>query len=249
MENNCDFLTDLGYTKEDIAGYVESRAEKIVSRVAANRDNVLENLRYLQDDFFDADVLLNMAFCYEAFTMNTDSFRHAVDLLKNDFPYEYADIMEQQFSGYDGIADRYAAKAKKPVTLYLPFLEVVPLGEDAVREAVESLKYPSTRVYGFVVILNEELGLGISAEDVPEDCLLDLEALKWEVLASAKELVKQGFPKNIIADMLQYCPRILMEPTHILQRVLQNHFGENYIVAMQVKAMEEDWVEKLQEME
>ena len=240
MREAFDFLLELGYSEQDIDAYVESNYEGILSELADYSYNVSENMKYVWDDF-DRELLLFLTTSYcEAFVMSPEVFRERFELLKAEFPYEYDAIIENQYWGDEG--DEFEASLKDSVpseSYYRAFLEVMPWGLRQTQEAIESLKNPSARLYRFICRLNEEYGIPVSTEDVPEDQLLELERCKFEVFQNAEYLTDQGMPEEIIISILAHCPNIMTEATFQLQDTLVACFGDDYIEVMKRKATED----------
>lgn len=229
------YLTELGYSDSDIHSYSTAWNKGILDYLEENKAHVLENMRYLQPDF-DKELLLKLPVFYpNAFVLSSDVFVQRFEILKNSFPDDYVDIVQKQFWGYDG----YDAAGGVPV-LYEPFLGMLHEDEETVKTAVESLTNPASRQYEFIIMLQKDIGIDISTDDIPEEELLDLECGKWEVLANAKTLTELGLTKDLLAELLWHCPHVLTYSTAELKNVLSRKFGDAYIEVLNEKYENDD---------
>lgn len=128
MERKFDYLSELGYSREDIVSYICSWNKNIITDLVDCHENVTANMKYIEDDF-DSELLLKLPVFYpETFVMDPQVFKKHFDILKTEFPDEYADIIEKQFWEDDGTRENC-----------VPILEVLSRGEVAVRAALEVL--------------------------------------------------------------------------------------------------------------
>ena len=96
MDANLDYLHKLGYSEQEIEAYSKEWAKEIISYLADNSANVVENMRLLQKDF-SRDLLLKFSVFYsDAFTLNPEMFSERISLLKQAFPDEWTDIMLEE---------------------------------------------------------------------------------------------------------------------------------------------------------
>lgn len=231
----CSYLTELGYSDSDIYSYSIAWNTEVLDYLEENEAHVLENMRYLQPDF-DKEFLLKLPFFYpNAFVLSPDVFVQRFEILKNSFPDDYVDIVQNQFGGHDG----YDAAGGVPV-LYEPFLGMLHEDEETIKTAVESLTNLASRQYEFIIMLQKDIGLDVSTDDIPEDELLDLECGKWEVLKNAKTLTEQGLTKDLLAELLWHCPHVLTYSTAGLEDILSRKFGNDYIEMLNKKYENDD---------
>lgn len=140
-------------------------------------------MSYIKEDI-EKELLLKFSVFYpETFAMSHESFKECIDLIRRKLP-DYRDLFVKQFWGYEGTDSIYATEEEiSDEMLYIPLLQVVgKSNEEQLRMAISSLKEPSQRLYKFIMMLNKELGMSLTAEDFPEGCLLDLDISKWEAL-------------------------------------------------------------------
>ena len=230
MDERFAYLLELGYTGDEIAEYSRCWAEGILSYLADNSYNVLRNMSYIKEDL-ERELLLKFPVFYpETFVMNHESFKKYIDLIRRELP-DYKELFVKQFWAYEGVDSIYAIKEEiSNEILYIPLLQVVGMGdENQLCMAISSLKEPSQRLYKFIMMLNKELGVSLTAEDFPEDCLLDLEISKWEVLRNSEFLLAEGLSEDIVCRFYWSCPWLLTCSVEGLQATLQEEFGENYI--------------------
>ena len=248
MSNRYNYLLELGYSEKEVNSYTHKWNEGIISYIADYSANVMANMQYLKADF-DADLLLKLPVFYpETFVMDPNEFKTYFDTLKSEFPNEYADIIEKQFWGYEGFDSVYITlDIIESESLYVPFLEIMSHDEAAIQEAIVSLRNPSTRLYKFIVMLNKA-EIDISADDLSDGVLYDLEISKWEVLQNAEFLLEQEVDPEIIADMLWYCPYIMVGSVETLSEALIEQFGEEYAEVMREKSGDDDWGDILCEL-
>ena len=237
MAVDMSYLFSLGYTEEDLREYEASWADGIIAFLSANQANVIENMRFLRQDF-ESDLLLRLPVFYpDAFALEPQDFSKHVSALKAAFPYDWSDIIEGQFSGFDGMDGTYMTEdVVKNRILYQPFLETVGTNRESdVMEALRSLQAPSSRIYKFIVMLTKETGLDLAAEDFPEETLLDLEQAKYEVVDNVCALQKKGMTESVIRTILWCNPMMLWCSTSYLDNVLRSSFGDNYVETMEEK--------------
>lgn len=230
------YLVDLGYSSSDINAYCLAWDKGILDYLSCNKEYVSKNMLYLQNDF-DKDLLLKMPVFYpSSFALQPAVFCKRFEMLKTALPDEYVQIVEKQFWSYDGYDAVYITHAEETSSvLYEPFLEVLANGEESVKDAVMSLTNPTSRHYKFLIMLQKNIGLDVSADDVQEEYLLDLECGKWEVLRNAENLIELGLTKDLLLELLWHCPHILTYSAPELESVLSNHFGDNYIEVLRQK--------------
>ena len=230
MDERFTYLLELGYTEDEIAGYSRCWADGILSYLAGNSYHVLQNMSYIKEDL-ERELLLKFPVFYpETFVMNHESFKKDIDLIRRELP-DYKELFVKQFWAYEGTDSIYATKEEiSNEILYIPLLQVVGIGdENQLCIAISSLKEPSQRLYKFIMMLNKEFGMSLTAEDFPDDCLLDLEISKWEVLRNSEFLLAEGVSEDIVCRFYWSCPWVLTCSVEGLQATLQEDFGENYI--------------------
>ena len=233
MDERFAYLLELGYTEDEIAEYSRCWAEGILSYLADNSYHVLRNMSYIKEDL-ERELLLKLPVFYpETFVTNHESFKKYIDLIRRDLP-DYKELFVKQFWGYEGTDSIYATKEEiSNEILYIPLLQVVGVGdEEQLHIAISSLKEPSQRLYKFIMMINKKLGMTLTAEDFPEDCLLDLEISKWEVLRNSEFLISEGLPEDIVCQFYWGCPLLLTCSVEGLHSTLQDEFGEDYIEAI-----------------
>lgn len=230
------YLAALGYSSSEINAYCLAWNKEILEYLLSNKEHVSKNMLYLQTDF-DKDLLLKLPVFYpSSFALEPSVYIERFEKLKAAFPYDYAEIVKKQFFGYEGYDTVYVPHTKGTFSvLYEPFLEVLAIGEESVKDAVVSLSKPTSRHYKFLIMLQKDVGLNVSADDVQEEYLLDLECGKWEVLRNAENLIKRGLIKDLLQELLWHCPHILTCSTLELESALSNHFGDNYIEVLNQK--------------
>lgn len=237
MENLTDYLTDLGYTGEEIEAYEQTWATGILTCLSFHRYNVAENMRFLQPDV-DRELLLKLpVFFPDSFALEPVVFKKRVGLLKKAFPDKWTDIIEWQFYAYDGTD----AEAVSEPWLRLPFLEIVGMdSDDAAEKAVESLKHPGTRVYLFTSMLEKETGLPFSTDDFPETCLVELEEQRYQLADNVRFLMKRQLSEDLLRQILWLCPSpLLYDSEEELDGVLSEAFGDDYPTEMEEMPPEE----------
>lgn len=244
MKENRAFLGELGFSEKELSLYMLKCFDENFDFLADYSDNVILNLKYLQDSF-NENLLLKFLIHYpQTFIMDPDLFKERFDLLKSEFPYSYDEIVEKQYWGYEGIDGTFGngEDIPAPKWKFVPFLMSMAKDDEHVQKAIESLKHPRTRIYKFVEIFNWQGELDITVEDIAdEDWLLDIEVYKWDILNNIEYLKKKKLPSDIIEDILYFCPHILMGSTMEVESVLVEHFGENYAQTMPEKADEGNW--------
>ena len=244
MENKCKYLYELGYSEEQINGHLQRWNEGIISYLGENSDNVLENMKYISS-YFDSSLLLKLSIFYsDTFVLSPHIFKERFDMLKNEFPQDFVDIVEKQFLGYDGSA----MGAVDDDSLYIPYMASMSRGDQQIYKAIESIKNPHTRMYEFIVMLEKYVGINVLPEDIGEDILLDLEVSKWEVVHNAEYLVEKGLAVEQIEDILCYCPFAMMGSTGELEMYLVEAVGDDYVDAINEMSNEEFWIDKLCEI-
>ena len=230
------YLVDLGYSSSDINAYCLAWNKGILDYLSSNKEHVSKNMLYLQTAF-NKDLLLKLPVFYpSSFALEPMVFIERFEKLKVAFPYDYAEIVEKQFWGYEGYDTVYVPhKEVANSVLYEPFLEVLANGDESVIDAVMSLTNPTSRHYKFLIMLQKNIGLDVSADDVQEEYLLDLECGKWKVLRNAENLIELGLAKDLLLELLWHCPHILTYSASELESVLSNYFGDNYIEVLHQK--------------
>lgn len=241
MTTDLSFLVELGYSDDEIQSYRQSWADGILSYLSENQTYVLENMRFLQDDF-DPDLLLKLPVFYpDAFVLPPTVFQANLEELRFVFPEEWPDIIETQFWGYDGFDSEYMNinTVRDPV-LYQPFLETVGTNQiKKIQKAVLSLCKPSSRIYKFIVMLEKDAGIDISAEDLSEDYLPILEEGKYEVTDNVAFLQQQGLSNSMIEEILTCNPLLLCETETDLENSLMDAFGEPFPQIMEEMPIEQ----------
>lgn len=241
MTADLFYLKELGYSDDEIQSYQQSWAEGILSYLSENQTYVLENMRFLQDDF-EPDLLLKLPVFYpDAFVLYPQTFRKYLSLLKTEFPDGWVDIIEKQFWGYDGIAASEANGGNEtdPV-LYQPYLETIGTNrEENVHKALDSLRHPSSRVYDFIDKLKTETGITLSAEDLPEEVLPDLEVAKYEVVDNVCFLQQQGISDCVIEEILICNPIMMCGSESELDDMLKSAFGKDYSKKLEEMTLED----------
>lgn len=235
MAVDTSYLLSLGYSEKDISEYEHQWAEGILEFLSANQTNVIENMRFLQQDF-EPDLLLRLPVFYpDAFALEPQDFSKHVSALKTAFPYDWSDIIEGQFWGHDGVDIIYMRNdVVKNRILYQPFLETVGTNRESdVMEALHSLQSPSSRIYKFIVMLRKDTGLDLTAEDFPEETLMEMEQWKYEVVGNVRALQKKGVMESVIRTILWCNPMMLWCSTSYLDNVLRSSFGDNYVGTME----------------
>ena len=239
----CDvtYLRELGYTEEEIRAHEQAWAEGILEYLSDNRENVLENMRALRDGI-DRRLLPKLTVYYpEAFVLPPARFRRHLSVLQAAFPDAWAEIIKKQFWADDGTDPVYmTAETVGDGVDSRPFLETVGADDArAVEEAVRSLKEPSTRVYKFIEMLRIDAGLDVTAEDIPEECLQDLEVGRYEVADCVAFLQVQNVPDAAIREILTCNPLLLFATEAELDERLRAAFGERYAETLESLSEEE----------
>lgn len=243
MAIDTSYLFSLGYTEEDLREYESHWAKGILDFLSANQTNVVENMRFLQKDF-EPDLLLRLPVFYpNAFAIEPQDFSKHISTLKTIFPDDWAIIIEDQFRSFEGTDGIYMTDdVVNNHILYQPFLETVGTNRESdVMEALHSLQAPSSRIYKFIVMLRQDTGLDLTAEDFPEETLLNLEQTKYEVVDNVRALQEKGMPESAIRTILWCNPMILWCSTSYLDNLLRSSFGDNYVEAM--KEMDSEQLE------
>ena len=235
---DLSYLYSLGYTEEKITNYSKYWAPEIIEYLAENSDYVAENMRYLQDDF-EEDLLLKLPVFYpETFVLKPELFQERIRMLKDAFSYEWIDIIENQFWGYDGI----------PGTNYKPIMRTLASYDDAdIQDAIKQLKNPYDITFEFMVLLSKDAGLEISAANFFEEDLWWIESSKYEVLRNAKLLLEKGLTKELVEDIICSAPYLMMLSEMEVKSRLRDGFGEEYITTMQ-DLDSKSFFEKLEEI-
>lgn len=243
------YLVDLGYSSSDVNAYCLAWNKGTLEYLLCNQENVSKNMLYLQTDF-NKDLLLKLPVFYpSSFTLEPMVFIERFEKLKAVFPYDYAEIVEKQFWSYDGYDAVYITHAEgNSSVLYEPFLETLANGEESVKDAVASLTNPASRHYKFLIMLQKDIGLDVSADDIQEEYLLDLECGKWEVLRNAENLIKLGLTKDLLLELLWHCPYVFTYSTSEVESILSNHFGDNYVEVLHQKYDSENLGDELCEL-
>lgn len=220
---DLSYLKQMGYTTEEIEEYSGSWNEKIISCLADNGDVVFENMQYLKP-YLDRKLLLKLPVFYDnTFTISPARFKARMDLFRESFPDDWLDIIKKQFYGYSGI---YGSN-------YKPIMSMAGSDNDSdMVEAIEQLKYPENTVFEFMILL-QEVEIDVSADDFCENCLLDLEVGKHEILENVKTLLDAGLNTDLMKNLLCECPYLMLLSEMEVKEILIERFGENYIEEMQ----------------
>lgn len=248
MDNKCKYLYELGYSEKYINDYLKKWNNDIISFLDEHSDSVLENIQYISS-YFEPEILLKFPIFYpHTFVLKPSIFKERFEMLKNEFPQDFVDIVEKQFWGYEGFDSMYI---KKNVVVddiyYIPYMESMCRDNQQVHKAIESIKNPCRRIYKFLIMLEQDFGINVLPEDI-EDMLLDLEVSKWEIEHNAKYLVEKGLAVETVKDILCHCPFIMMGSVNELEKTLVKTFGDNYVDTINKMLIDEFWVEKLYEI-
>lgn len=232
MEMNLEYLLRLGYSEQEVEEYSKEWNENIISYLAENSGKVEENMRYLQEAL-DRELLMKLPVFYpNAFTLAPNVFVERIGLLKQAFPDEWADIIEKQFWGYDGVVG----------TDYQPVLAAIgSYDEKDIADAIAAIKNPGSHTYEFMSLLKKETGIEVSVDAVSDDLLLTLEMDKYMIVENAKAFVEKGFSNHLIEEVFWYSPLLMTCSVTEVERELIRVFGEDYVQVMK-KAEEDDTI-------
>ena len=213
--NDYSYLSDLGYSDDEIKSYLNGWAEGITGYLADNAAKVKQNMMYLQDSF-SKDLLLKLSVIYcDTFVLSPSVFKERIDLLKSEFPDDWTTIVEQQFWGYDGFDSQFMKQSEIGSALaYQPYLETISTGYENAQMAIETLKHPATRIYKFFVILKKEFNFDISADEMEESFLLSLECFKYDLERNIRDYLEHGIDKDVICDILRLIPFALVNNSY-----------------------------------
>lgn len=245
MTTDLSYLKELGYSYDEIQSYQQSWADGILSFLSENQTYVLENMRFLQNDF-DADLLLKLPVFYpEAFALAPQDFQRHLQKLQSAFQWDWKDIIENQFWGYDGADGKYMkGSIVFNQTLYEPFLETMGTNDEKkIAEALQSLQDPTSRIYKFIVMLRLDAGIDLTPQDFPEDCLLFLEVCKYELQSNVNFMQNKHLPESVLIEIFASNPMLLCGSELELEESLKSVFGDDY-----VQTMSELPIEQIDEM-
>jgi hypothetical protein len=243
MKEKCEYLWKLGFSEETINHYMKRWFEENFDFLYNYKENVYLNLKCMQESFSE-NLLMKFLIHYpQTFIMDPVLFEERFNLIKTEFPDVYDEIIEGQYWGYDGIDGTFGGETPpEPAWNSIPYLMSMARKDEDVKNAIESLKHPRTRVYRFVQDFDWQCEIDVTAEDIAdEDWLLDIERFRWDMVHNITSLKNKKMPKEIIEDIVYFCPHILMDAETQVESILVEHFGENYVETMQKKAEEENW--------
>lgn len=215
---DVDYLKQLGYTEIELEQYLNNWNNNIILVLSNNKDTVLKNMQLIKNEF-DKDLLIKLPIFYvDTFCMTHSIFQERLNILKSTLS-NWKEIVIEQFYGCDEMAEAE----------YQPVLKA--MGSYDIKIFYDSLNFLSLdndKKYEFMVLLEREAGIDINRNDFINDDLYSYEVNKHEIVENAIMLVNEGFPKDIIKDMIANNLDIFCYSKDGLKAALIKAYGIDY---------------------
>lgn len=214
---DVDYLKQFGYTEIELEQYLNSWNNNIILVLSDNKDTVLKNMQLIKNEF-DKDLLIKFPVFYvDTFCLTHSIFKKRITIFKNTFS-NWKEIVIEQFYGCDEMSE-----AEYPV--------LKAMGSYDIKIFYDSMNFllpDNDKKYEFMVLLEKEAGIDINRNDFICDDLYSYEVNKHEIVKNAIMLVNEGFPKDIVKDMIANNIDIFCYSKDGLKAALIKAYGTDY---------------------